>query len=103
MPDRSGRMGLAQQHNSGCFSQGETPASPEYWDPGGDGSPSPSPGIFPTRGSNSGLLHCRQSLSDREAPNSKGYQADTGCESRGLRVSREERRGPDFQSSGSTC
>ena len=30
----------------------------EYW----SGLPLPSPGIFPTQGSNSGLLHCRQTL-----------------------------------------
>ena len=30
----------------------------EYW----SGLPCPSPGIFPTQGSNLGLLHCRQTL-----------------------------------------
>ena len=30
----------------------------EYW----SGLPFPSPGVFPTRGSNPGLLHCRQTL-----------------------------------------
>ena len=30
----------------------------EYW----SGLPFPSPGIFPTQGSNLGLLHCRQML-----------------------------------------
>ena len=29
-----------------------------YW----SGLPFPSPGIFPTQGSNSGVLHCRQTL-----------------------------------------
>ena len=31
---------------------------PEYW----SGQPFPSPGIFPTQGSNPGLPHCRQIL-----------------------------------------
>ena len=33
-------------------------SKPEYW----SGLPCPSPGIFLTQGSNSGLLHCRQIL-----------------------------------------
>ena len=36
----------------------------EYW----SGLPFPSPGIFPTQGSNPGLLHCRQRLLPSEPP-----------------------------------
>ena len=36
----------------------------EYW----SGLPFPSPGIFPTQGSNPGLLHCRQTLLPSEPP-----------------------------------
>ena len=44
----------------------------EYW----SGLPFPSPGIFPTQGLNSGLLHCRQTLhplSYQGSPPTKEY------------------------------
>ena len=37
---------------------------PEYW----SGLPFPSPGIFPTQGSNPGLPHCRQTVLSSEPP-----------------------------------
>ena len=48
---------------------------PEYW----RGLPFPPPGMFPTQGSNSGLLHCRQilyQLSHKRSPYSHGTHAN---------------------------
>ena len=40
----------------------------EYW----SGLPFPSPGIFPSQGSNPGLPHCRQMLLPSEPPGKPG-------------------------------
>ena len=49
----------------------------EYW----SGSPFPSPGIFPSQGSNPGCLHCRQTLyclSHQGSPVCyKGYESES--------------------------
>ena len=45
----------------------------EYW----SGLPFPSPGIFPTQGSNPGLLHCRQTLYSLSHQGSQAFKVGT--------------------------